>query len=253
MVLLKPAVFTECGTRPGVDENSMTDTRADYRIIGGKTVNQTDFPWFCHIIMKTGDGPIGCGGSLISSFEILSAAHCVKGQYSYFTVMQISCGTYSWYETDGIFAHPDFSRQTLINDIAIIRLSSNVEFNENIQPICLSSYDEKLSKYRGWVVGKGQTDPNNVYSMPKNLQGTMIEYIERTKCRQTWYDLDGVEILDQHVCAGSEDKGTAKADSGGPLMTRTKNGSWYLVGVTSFGMNDPDRLVNQHKYPGKIC
>uniref|UniRef100_A0A914D4N3 Peptidase S1 domain-containing protein n=1 Tax=Acrobeloides nanus TaxID=290746 RepID=A0A914D4N3_9BILA len=81
MVLLKPAVFTECGTRPGVDENSMTDTRADYRIIGGKTVNQTDFPWFCNIIMNTGDGQSRCGGSLISSFEILSAAHCVKGQY----------------------------------------------------------------------------------------------------------------------------------------------------------------------------
>ena len=30
MVLLKPAVFTECGNRPGVDENSTTDTRADY-------------------------------------------------------------------------------------------------------------------------------------------------------------------------------------------------------------------------------
>uniref|UniRef100_A0A914CKT8 Peptidase S1 domain-containing protein n=1 Tax=Acrobeloides nanus TaxID=290746 RepID=A0A914CKT8_9BILA len=82
MVLLKPTSFTECGKRPGVDENSMTDIRADYRVIGGKTVNQTDFPWFCHIIINNGDGPIGCGGSLISSFEILSAAHCVKGQYS---------------------------------------------------------------------------------------------------------------------------------------------------------------------------
>jgi hypothetical protein len=44
--------------------------------------------------------------------------------FSNFTVMQITCGTNSWRETDGIFAHPDFSTKTLINDIAIIRVKS---------------------------------------------------------------------------------------------------------------------------------
>ena len=32
-------------------------------------------------------------------------------------------------------------------------------------------------------------DPKNIYSMPKNLQGTMIEYIEQAKCKYANFDL----------------------------------------------------------------
>jgi secreted trypsin-like serine protease len=44
-------------------------------------------------------------------------------------------------------------------------------------------------------------------------------------------------------------KGTASGDSGGPLQVKY-NGTWYQVGITSYGGGSTAAVLNQHDYPG---
>ena len=49
------------------------------------------------------------------------------------------------------------------------------------------------------------------------------------------YQRGGILLKQTHMCAGGvRGKDTCSGDSGGPLM-RQMTGSWYLIGVVSFG------------------
>ena len=73
-------IIIACG-RASIKEKSITS-----RIAGGYEVTPHSIPWQAHLIIKTrfiyngeymGSSKSGCGGSLISPRNVLSAAHCV--------------------------------------------------------------------------------------------------------------------------------------------------------------------------------
>lgn len=45
-------------------------------------------------------------------------------------------------KVDTITVHPDYSRATLQNDVAILKLTQKITFTENIKPICLPEKGE---------------------------------------------------------------------------------------------------------------
>lgn len=51
---------------------------ANKRIVGGEQTEISHFPWQAGLVRKGGSQPF-CGGSLINSKYVLTAAHCVKG------------------------------------------------------------------------------------------------------------------------------------------------------------------------------
>ncbi|RWS18586.1 hypothetical protein B4U80_04990 [Leptotrombidium deliense] len=51
------------------------NTNAGFRIVGGKDASKHDAPWQTSIIVY-GDNHV-CGGSIIGSNWVLTAAHCV--------------------------------------------------------------------------------------------------------------------------------------------------------------------------------
>ncbi|KAH9369330.1 hypothetical protein HPB48_012406 [Haemaphysalis longicornis] len=54
--------------------------------------------------------------------------------------------------------HPDYYDRTLKNDIALIELSRDLAFSENVQPVCLPDHDfPPLPTYTGIVAGWGYT------------------------------------------------------------------------------------------------
>ncbi|VDM29205.1 unnamed protein product [Toxocara canis] len=59
----------------------------------------------------------------------------------------------------------------------------------------------------------------------------------------------GLQIIDSQLCAGAWYKGTGEGDSGGPLQV-LHNNVWYQVGITSFGENTHEGLIDQASYPG---
>lgn len=90
-----------------------------------------------------------------------------------------------------------------------------------------------------------------VYGTVDVLQKALIPIISHEKCRDS-YDLLGRNITENMLCAGSKDKDSCKADSGGPLTCRDRHGT-YLCGIVSFGFgcgreNFPGVYTNVSRY-----
>lgn len=63
-------------------------------------------------------------------------------------------------------------------------------------------------------------------------------------CKQTWAKPD----TRKKICAGELGRGTARGDSGGPLMKNSDDGKWYQIGITSYG--NRQKKFNRRDYPG---
>lgn len=110
-------------------------------IIGGSNAGNHQFPWQASINLCAEGGCTLCGGSLISSRHILTAAHCTKGKTSF----EIGLGSN---QRNGPatrvisrvkIEHPDYDPQTLINDVSIIKLPYRVPLNNYVQTIALAN------------------------------------------------------------------------------------------------------------------
>ncbi|CAF0976746.1 unnamed protein product [Rotaria sordida] len=217
------------------------------KIVGGEQANTDTWGWVVSI--RIGNSHV-CGGSLISSTLILTAAHCLISLKS-LANLNINAGSNYLSIIDQrrtvskIYIHKYYDENTLVHDIAIIRLSSPINMNDqSIALICLPS--TKTIDYPptdatvvaiGWgVLSSGNNIPSN------SLQQVTLKTISKTtmNCRRTIHD-DNAQFC-SGVRGGGKD--TCQGDSGGPLMIFS-NGRWILVGITSYGISCA--LAN---YPG---
>lgn len=113
------------------------------------TFHTGEYPWQVAILKKDPTESVYvCGGTLISSRHIITAAHCVKthagrdlrarlGEWD----VNHDVEFYPYIERDivSVFVHPEFYAGTLANDIAILKLDHDVDFGKNphISPACL--------------------------------------------------------------------------------------------------------------------
>lgn len=112
------------------------------RIVGGKEAIDGQFPYQVSI-RKWMSYQHYCGGAIVSSRFILTAAHCTRGQYTHPSSLYIVVG---WtgqetkgdaYSLDAIIPHPAFDLSTFTNDIALLRTEREIEFTSHVWPIGL--------------------------------------------------------------------------------------------------------------------
>lgn len=131
------------------------------RVYGGKDCSINEYPSMA--LLKFTDGSV-CGGSLINNRYVLSAAHCVSlfAQKKYGNLTEVvlgehdtstdpDCVEYKIFKKkkcapkivsvgyDEIIVHGDYQRKKRLNDIAMVRLSQEIEFTESVKPVCLPS------------------------------------------------------------------------------------------------------------------
>lgn len=78
--------------------------------------------------------------------------------------------------------HPDYRAKDLINDIAIIRLSTHATINNFVRPICLWQNKLDLSEVidkSGTVIGWGHTETGKISN---ELRETSMPVIKFGKC-----------------------------------------------------------------------
>jgi secreted trypsin-like serine protease len=219
-------------------------TNGNGRIVGGTNAAPGEFPYqVSYQIIKDGKGPRhACGGSIINAEWIMCAAHCVDPTICEgCTDHQIVAGINQLSDTGAtrqqikiakIISHPQWNKEQLINDIALLKLETPLTLNDLVKPTKLPSANYVPSgelTVSGWGLLE-QDDPAGV---PDNLQKVNMPHYEFEMCKMIFQIL-GLEIQACHTCAGGygEAEGVCNGDSGGPLVAQDGT----QVGIVSFGL-----------------
>ncbi|PIO35921.1 hypothetical protein AB205_0201180, partial [Aquarana catesbeiana] len=129
------------------------------------------------------------------------------------------------------FGHPQFSEQTIANDIALIKLSSPATLNDRVSPVCLAASSDIFNGGErcvttGWGYTNGTTQ-----TKPAKLQQVALPLLNNAECQRYF----STKIQNSMICAGASGASSCNLDSGGPLVCE-RNGAWTLAGVVSFGI-----------------
>jgi len=245
----------QCGV-PELDSIDYLNTMK--KIVGGTTAGSPAFwPWqvsIRRIYANTVNFSHLCGGTLISSKWIITAAHCfIKYTNLYYQdgVMEnridqymIHVGRYHKSEVRGeeglqmrtlekYIAHENFSptAKNQVNDIALAKMLYDVQITEHVKPVCLPSSDAPPREGdRMWITGWG--DDMNIGPDNEVLKELSLPVASVEMCKNDWksYYNEGWICSDR---AYKEDACTG--DSGGPAVHKTRDGRWRIVGITAAG------------------
>ncbi len=217
---------------------------AQTRIIGGTAATEGDWPWIVSVeyASTASTDPYNshfCGGSLIASNWVLTAAHCAEDQTASGIVVRVgaydlsstaTAGTLS--AVDRILIHPGYDSSTYDNDLALLHLKTSMS-SETLAPIGYSSMSSLAAGTSLTVMGWGATIENSPYNYPSVLRQVTIPLISDSTCASAYPDA----ITGNMVCAGemSGGKDSCYGDSGGPLIYGSDASSAQQVGVVSWG------------------
>jgi len=207
-------------------------------IVGGEPAPLNAYPWY----VRLGDGC--CGGSLISSQYVLSAAHCL-GCIGAGTTAQIGAfaaphggGSDNAARNGGqamqsltvveAIRHPDYNDGTTNFDFALLRLTGTA----TTAPVRLDGDGAEVvagygtDKTNLFPIGFGTTSEDG--PIPNKLLHVNVDFVPQAQCNSNY----GGGITDQMMCAADAGQDSCQGDSGGPLWDRDMA---TQVGVVSWG------------------
>lgn len=229
------------------------------RIFGGQPTDLDEFPWTALIQYRKPNLSLGfhCGGSLINSRYILTAAHCIRAIPFGWQVVGVRLGEYDTrnngpdckdnvcadipvdMQIEKIIVHENYNPQgrNQYDDIALIRFTRDVYFSAFIKPICLPLGGNERNRNhigtKGIAAGWGKTENKTASNEKLKVE---LNFVDLNQCASV-YQPAGVTIRNSQLCAGGKrGQDTCSGDSGGPLMKRIL-ANYFLYGIVSFGPN----------------
>ncbi|XP_037400282.1 hyaluronan-binding protein 2-like [Pygocentrus nattereri] len=233
-----PKEFSVCGTSK--------PTRALGKIFGGRKALPGAHPWQASLQVreKNSTDPFRhfCGGILIDSCWVLTAAHCIESTNE----MQILLGGVNLLiheaadqtvEVEDYIVHENYTDapEALYNDIALLKLKAVdgqcARETRFVKTACLPT-GPIPDGTECTISGYGVTEHDDEGS--DQLLDAKVLLISQKRCMEP--NIYGDRLDDGMLCAGRMQGGvdTCQGDSGGPLVCN-QNGTHYIYGVVSWG------------------
>jgi secreted trypsin-like serine protease len=133
----------------GCSTNSATLTR----IVGGENAASATWGWAVSISIG---GSYLCGGSIISSSWVITAAHCVYGGYTASQITIYAGSNLPWSGTQSstganLFIHPSYNPSTYVNDLALLELTTPLTMSDpDVSTICLPIISSSILAAGEW-------------------------------------------------------------------------------------------------------
>ncbi|XP_029954773.1 hyaluronan-binding protein 2 [Salarias fasciatus] len=250
-----PAQFSQCGKSQPLRTS---------RIHGGRKSFPGAHPWQVSLQMRDrgSNGLYGhkCGGILISSCWVLTAAHCILPNKEY----QVVLGGVNLQRQEEMdqtipviqtIVHENYrsTSAAVYNDIALLKLKVTdspycAKETRFVRTACLP--DRPFPAGKECVIsGWGATE---AYSYSPQLLNARVFLISEDRCKTP--QIYGNRLDSSMLCAGILQGGvdSCQGDSGGPLVCE-QDGTHYVTGVVSWGQgcaerNKPGVYANVHTF-----
>ncbi|RZQ64841.1 S1 family peptidase [Amycolatopsis suaedae] len=197
-------------------------------VVGGTEASLADHPYAVYLADEKGNQ--FCGGTLIASDAVLTAAHCAKAMSR--NDMRVVAGRQDKRTSAGVTAEvrkvwiPDgFQRPESGSDVAVLTLRDSVPY----QPAKVADQRHR-SLYeagtRATVLGWGRVKEGGDRS--DYLRKATVPVVADDSCAKSFESFDAKSM----VCAGYAEGGVdaCQGDSGGPLVV-----GGTVIGVVSWG------------------
>ncbi|CAI9609034.1 unnamed protein product, partial [Staurois parvus] len=185
----------------------------DDKIVGGYTCTPNSVPY--QVSLNSGNH--FCGGTLISSLWVISAAQCYKssfrvrlGEYS----LSLNEVTEQFIYSTKVIIHEDYNSSTLENDVMLVKLSRAAFYDGYVHaarlPIgCAATGTNCL------ISGWGNTLSSRT-NYPDLLQCLNAPILSTSECQNSYPG----EIAENVFCAGylAAGKDSCLGDCGGPMV-----------------------------------
>ncbi|KAM7359488.1 chymotrypsin-1-like [Cochliomyia hominivorax] len=223
---------------PGVEnvqrkvDQTETLKKPESRIVGGEIAPEAYAPW--QVSLQNMYGNHFCGGAIIADQYVVTAASCVAGLDKRFVKVVTSTNDWmglAWeYYVEDIVIHCNFDKPLYHNDIALIKLTTLIAYDEKTKNITISELDElqegetlTMTGWGSWVLGQ---------HYPEELKKLDAMLISNDHCKRM-YNQYADDIDDGHLCVlPKSGSGACHGDTGGPLV----NSKGQLVGVGNWGV-----------------
>lgn len=217
------------------------------RVINGDKTEAGEWPWVVAIAIRENNvSRIICGGAVINSRTVVTAAHCLVTD-----PLTLYFGKLHRYDKNDdakvmrrqstrMIRHPDFNSSTFDSDIGLIMFPA-IRFTDRVQPICLPSFESTarnlMTGGKGYVTGWGLTE----HSLPADrLLLAQLPYLNNDECLAAYRRQEvNLPISRNMFCAGFKDgqQSACTGDSGSPLVFYDRPTRRYTIeGLVSFGV-----------------